>query len=424
MSYKDFYVYYKLDDGRYRVLCNKTQELKTIEYYELHKIKAYYIHDPKKFKSNDEDLKRYLYDLNMMCYELAKNDGNSIRYTNNYFTHRIAIEKTFHRFAKNDIKKLDYTNEQNYVSYEENKHIENCYNSGLMYFNEKYKDIETQSYGYDFSFNYPSIMASNLLFPKSSGEQKKYKTLDENIEFGYYKVKITSENENIRKILGLNKKNEYHSEEIKFLKEVSKSHNIDIKFELSNEEYNAYVYKNSDLIELREIFGNWYEKLKELKSKFPKNSLVKLLGSRLYGVLSMKNIIIKTEKEIEDEGLEIDLYDADYIIVNYVEYKDRSYYELVKRDETIYKDPILGRMKHIIPMYARLNIANVALENLDNVIRIQTDGIVFITPIDESKYKNLCKEDKTTGKIIWHNVNRYENKSVNKNTEHTKYKMY
>jgi hypothetical protein len=59
-------------------------------------------------------------------------------------------------------------------------------------------------------------------------------------------------------------------------------------------------------------------------------------------------------------------------------------------------------------MYARLNISNVALDNLDNVIRIQTDGIVFCDEIDNTKYENLKPEDKTTGIIKWHNVNNYK----------------
>ena len=50
------------------------------------------------------------------------------------------------------------------------------------------------------------------------------------------------------------------------------------------------------------------------------------------------------------------------------------------------------------------------MENIDAVIRIQTDNVVFNENMDSLlvKYKQLTKEDKTTGLINWKNVNKYE----------------
>jgi hypothetical protein len=136
---------------------------------------------------------------------------------------------------------------------------------------------------------------------------------------------------------------------------------------------------------------------------YPHNKLVKLLGSRLAGTLSM---IKKTEQETIDEKLDIGMSpECEYMIVDYKDQLENSYYTLFKTSESVYKEPILGRIHHLIPMHSRIHIAKVALINLECVVRIQTDGIVFTEPIDYKSFDNLNIEKKHTGNYAWKSVN-------------------
>ena len=65
------------------------------------------------------------------------------------------------------------------------------------------------------------------------------------------------------------------------------------------------------------------------------------------------------------------------------------------------------RLKSFLTAYGRVKIAEVALSNLDGMLRCHTDGIVFNKPMKD-KFTGLIKEDKTTGKIYWKAVNNYK----------------
>jgi hypothetical protein len=249
--------------------------------------------------------------------------------------------------------------------------------------------------------------SSKLRFPRTRGKEVKYDVLPKKLEFGYYHVKILSDDPDIHKVIFINPQHWYHSEEIKFLLKVQKTHNINFTIELiTTIKYNAYIYPSDELVPFSYIFGVWYKTLKKLKTEFPNNTLVKLLGSRLTGTLSMLNTIKKSEQETIDENLDIGMSpECEYMIVDYQDQLESSYYTLLKKSESVYKEPILGRIHHLIPMYSRIHIAKVALVNLPFVVRIQTDGIVFTEEIDYKSFENLNIEKKHTGHYAWKTVN-------------------
>ena len=77
-------------------------------------------------------------------------------------------------------------------------------------------------------------------------------------------------------------------------------------------------------------------------------------------------------------------------------------------DGSFYKYNI--RIKSFLTSYARINCSKLALENINNVVRIQTDSVVFSEPLTKKqldKFKNLKPEDKTTGEIYFEHVNLY-----------------
>lgn len=69
-------------------------------------------------------------------------------------------------------------------------------------------------------------------------------------------------------------------------------------------------------------------------------------------------------------------------------------------------------MKPYITALSRNLTADIALMNIDNVVRVQTDCITFTEPM-EFDNPNLVLEEKTSGLIHFKNVNSYWNKTNN-----------
>ena len=56
------------------------------------------------------------------------------------------------------------------------------------------------------------------------------------------------------------------------------------------------------------------------------------------------------------------------------------------------------RLKAFLTDFGRVKIAKIALQNIDNVVRIQTDSITFDSPIILTIY-NFAIDEKKTGKF-------------------------
>ena len=165
---------------------------------------------------------------------------------------------------------------------------------------------------------------------------------------------------------------------------------------------NAYIYPKG--IRSSTVFAVWCDKLYKVKLLYPKNKLIKHLLSSLHGSLSRSNNIIRTYAQVEAEGLKISIDDSsDYKIIDYVCNDDKEYYKLQDM-----KNPYRYnfRLKSFLTAYGRVKIAEVAQTNLNNCIRIQCDGIVFNKEV-KLNFPLLIKDPKTTGTILWENVNKY-----------------
>eukprot|EP00981_Chlorochromonas_danica_P013997 scaffold7211_cov247-Ochromonas_danica.AAC.13 len=125
--------------------------------------------------------------------------------------------------------------------------------------------------------------------------------------------------------------------------------------------------------------------------------------------MNANNKIYKTWEEIESEGLDVGNTDGhDYKILNYFDYGDRECYELLNTASP-YKHNI--RLKPWITAHARNLTASIVLEDIESVVRVQTDSVSF-TKYQWFKDPNLVEEEKTTGTIYWKNVNSYHNKTT------------
>ena len=96
---------------------------------------------------------------------------------------------------------------------------------------------------------------------------------------------------------------------------------------------------------------------------------------------------------------------SDYKIISY-DFNDEM--EIYKLQNTIIPYKYNIRLKSFLTAYGRIKIAQIALEDLDNVIRIHTDGIAFQCK-KSFKIPLLLVEQKTTGLIEYFNVNNYSN---------------
>jgi hypothetical protein len=130
-----------------------------------------------------------------------------------------------------------------------------------------------------------------------------------------------------------------------------------------------------------------------------------MLSSSLWGHLSKRNIKCIDEDKLHTlEGTVGMKITNDYIIQDYVtKANDTSYYKLMKGSKPYVFNM---RLKPFITAYGRVQTARIALQHIDSVVRIHTDGICFNKALP-TPIKNFNPEDKTTGHIEFKSVNTY-----------------
>ena len=289
----------------------------------------------------------------------------------------------------------------NKISHMEYLWFESCFNSGLTYLQKK--DEIYSCYGYDFSLNYPNLMSSkDFKFPIQEGTELILDTLPKKLKYGIYKIKfdLSTIPKNFNIVMKMVDSNSYTHYDLNFIRKTFP----DVKFELiQNNKPNCLIYNDDDLISGSELFYPWFCRIYDLRRGLPKNYLVKHLASKLWGVLIEGRVEYMTEEQFEN-----DIDNEDNVIVDIKVKKNGSLIYKIAKKGNFYKKNI--RIKPFLPSFARINCANLALANIEHVVRIQTDSVIFDEPLSKSilsKYKLLLPEDKTTGEIYFKNVNSY-----------------
>jgi hypothetical protein len=243
----------------------------------------------------------------------------------------------------------------------------------------------------------------HFIMPHKQGAEHFLDKLPSDIQLGFYRVKITSDHKHATKLFSFCKTHTYTSISLKHAIELQEEFNFKIDLIVDGKP-NAYIYPPG--IRASKVFGVWCDRLFKIKMKFPKNKLIKHLLSSLHGSLSRSNNLIKTSEQIEQERLKVSTdNNSDYKIVDYIYNDDKEVYKLQSMIEPYRYN---FRLKSFLTAYGRVKIAEVALTNIENVIRIQTDGIVFNKQV-KLNFPLLIKDDKTTGLIKWVHVNQYSN---------------
>ena len=385
----NYFVFFENSNKNFRVLYNDDtfdtliDKPKESEYHRYELMKG--------FKGNDAGLVEFKAAMIKWNEELKNNGILSIDWFK-YYSHFHAVELTFKRLCKGKYEHFDP------IDATESEWIESTHNGGLNYC----EPGEHQSFGYDFSSFYPICMVEyHFEMPFKKGKEVKLTKLPKKLDLGFYRVKITSDHKHATKLFAFCKTHTYTNISLNHALDLEEDY--DFKFELIiDDKPNAYIYPKG--VKSKEVFGNWCEKLFKIKQKYPKNKLIKHLLSSLHGSLSRSNNVFKTFDQIEEEELKVSMNnDADYKIIDYIVNEDKEIYKL---QSMIQPYRYNFRLKSFLTSFGRVKIANVATYNLNDVIRVQTDGIVFTSQL-KVNFPLLIKEDKTTGLIKWENVNKY-----------------
>lgn len=389
-----FYIEGDSDEFKQQTLQQKVEDCYNINYYEAQ----------KEYEASHQGLLDYRTDFYVWVKQIPKLD-----YTK-YYNHEGAVMNVFKSKSTRIMKTLNLEP----ITYKEFIFYERTHKSAMMTFNNNFKNIEIDSFGYDFSGFYPFLLAChNFKIPIKEGKRKKFKKLKfDNLSYGIYNVKITCDSHEFKRLFMFSKEHTYTHYSLDFAYQHKDKFNI--KFELVLEsEYNALVYSDDKLIDSNTIFGDWYDYLNYYKRKYPKNKLVKRLMSSLWGSITSFNKVFFSDDEIDDIDMS-DLNDDDkteYKIIDTERFKDdtreygiRTRFQCIPSSKP-YKYE-LARLKPFLVSYARTCLGQLIIdENLvDNLVRTHTDNITLNKPHD---FKNLhykpLPEDKTSGRMTWFN---------------------
>jgi hypothetical protein len=249
-----------------------------------------------------------------------------------------------------------------------------------------------------------------LLIPIDEGVEMQLKALPKlakNLYFGIYRCEITCNDPRFRFIFSFSKDKCYDYYAMKQAYKYQKQFDVKIKL-IHDDKPNLLCY--SEFITGEELFGNWCKVISTFKETYPKNKLIKHISASLWGTLSRKTTMFKTEKQIDDENISIGIVPSkcDWLIRNiFHKHNGNDLYELVSSKKNIYEYNI--RLKTFLTSYGRNVCSELVMLDIDNVVRVYCDGVVFKKEQDINEINRLMKipvkpEAKTTGLINWKNA--------------------
>lgn len=407
--YKKYLISFKQNDGRHRVYDADTHTISTMN--ELPKdICKFNMLTVDDNQATDKDLLAYAKMFMAWCRELrfAKN-GLSFKYVDpaHSFSDYVAVTTYFK--ARCDFKDHEPINAVEYIWFEK------CANSGIQYLNKV--GVTQTGLGYDFKNQYALALHSDKMIPTKPGKEKTLDSLPKrkDLKHGIYLVKITCDNENFRKMFAFSRHHGYLHESLAFAMKHQKRFNVKIELIVDGKP-NAYLYRTKDLVKLSTLTDRWFTEATTLRKEFPKNRLLKHLLSSAWGMLNATNKKIVNLEEMMKLDVGVSMK-HEYTILEKHEFDphtNKEPYWVVMETKKPYKHNI--RLKPWITAIARNMTAEVVLKDVDNVIRVHTDGIIFKNEMTFDD-PNLIAEEKTTGEIFWVNNNCYHNLTTDYKTK-------
>ena len=387
-----FIVWFNTHNNLFRTYNPETQERLTYNINQFELMKGY--------EATDTALREFSKDLIQWRNEILNSksllhpfdyfdDTFILDNGNNYYkTHSNNIKLFIKRFINPIYKDFDP------ITIEEERSCSLCYNSGVIY---SQPGIYETGRTYDYKMFYPRNMASNYFeIPTTKPKTGILQSIPKKFKYGIYNVVVRSDDPDFKKIFSFSKHNYYTHYTLNFVLSYLKQHPGTV--ELSAGTGKCLVYQN--LIKGGSVFYMWYCRLLDLKNEFPKNKLVKALSSSAWGHIQSQNVIVKTEEEIDtaEGGLDIGFSknpdDNEYYIKK-LEQKEgaKLLYYLVNLKKGIYEFPL--RLKPFLTSYCRVKIAETALPDIDDVVRIQIDSITYKNNIKKNIKYFILEQDKS-----------------------------
>ena len=392
-----------------------TPERKGIKSFECYKL-----YDDEEL-SRIDILKQFKIDFNNWSEEIRNiYDMNDYNYFDpqKYYTNKVMVIGFFKKYSYKILKKLNIKAVENDEAYIQTQ----PQGGGLCYLGEKGGQ---ECYGYDYSGFYPNILGNELLnfeMPIKKGKYQHYNSVDDlqklhrkkKLQYGYYYIKISSVHKDMKKVFSFSVNNCYTHTCLKFCFQYWNLYKI--TFEMIKIENNCYLYDEKDIIKSHIVFGDWFKQIKIFKDKLPKNRTIKHLSKSLWGHLTQYNRLYITNDEFisrDDIGYTIDEGKEYYLKAHHNE----NSLEIIKSNDAFKSN--LSRIKSFLPAFARDLTARTIIKNKihENIVRVQTDGIVLNKPFTFQGDYIPIPEDKTTGKIFWVSSMEYYHKCNNVNCE-------
>ena len=387
------FFYFKKENGECRVLDVKNYIFSNMSFTEQRELKFCY-EVFQGYEASDDGIKAFGKDFRLWCSELRFNKLKTLNIDyKTYYSHPGAVQCVFKRLCKGK-----FEHHQRIIKIE-NTYFQKCFNGGLSYCTPGIHEC----YGFDFSGFYPSLLADmELMIPNKPGKESTFTKLPQGkkLKPGFYRVKITCNVENFKKIFAFSRDDIYTHTSLQYAMKHKKEFNVSINL-IIDDQPNAYIYRTKDMEPCGGIFGKWHERLICLKKEFPKNKLIKHLTSSLWGHLTQYNKMNKTVEELDDGKYDWGITDArEWKIVKHTIYDDRAYYTVASTT-----DPFKYALR-IMPFllaHARNKVGDVVLKDIDHVVRVYSDNVTFNRNI-EVGIPNMLPEGKTTGTIEWKNA--------------------
>jgi len=363
-----------------------------------------------RYTATVEDLHRFrddLLDMNkQIMNKLYHSSISNTHFRVNMLNHNTLNEGILNTILVNsDQAKLKHVPK---IDFKEFCLFNQCHNAGLMTVDKDLLDTPIKFFGYDYSKFYYNIM-KRIRVPISSPVYTTMDTIDfDKLGYGICRCEVKCSNKHFWNIFNFNKTHHYTHSTLKVLYQYADTYDIRFNLLPADNKYNYNCVQYVDTIELSKLMKNWFEIMDDMLSRC--NSWL----SKSYVAQAWGNIC-KTKKITVDKN-ELNNYDWDHIANtdqnNQYEYynckAESGKHSLIKSDDPF--NSVLARMKPFLTSYCRNYILNFVSEHelADQVIRIQTDGVAFKRKYNFSKipYAPIL-EAKTTGLIIWKNVNSY-----------------
>lgn len=411
------------EKGIVRTYNTETQEYKDMCYFDMinlendnkKKTRTYFMF--KNYEPTDKALKQFSKDMMLIWNKQLANDKEfSFDYIEKFRNHARAVEGVFQMLTIKIMKELKFEPSDGI----EFDWISKCPNGGLQFCQEG--EFEN-CYGVDFKAYYASILNSETLkIPIKKGKEIIIDELPKSLEYAMYRVKITSSDSKFNKVFAYSKYDVYTHFSLLFAQQCQNDFNVNIEL-INDGEPNCYTYgkvKADGLISSKDIFGKWYKVLIKLKNKYADNALVKFLLSSIWGYVCKTYKIYMTFEEIVSSDYNIVPeydFEADYFIRDTKTKRNGDItYELVNCKKPFKYE--IARVKPFLLSRGRYITGKIALLHIEDVIRIQTDGLVFKNShpdilTEYSSFPTLCEDKKTSGHIIWYHANKYHNLTTN-----------